>query len=147
MMSGNATCALGRADVANAVIRIVLAALLIGHAGVQLAAFWQASQIINPRGFPDAVMILNAAVPNVILLMAIALVVGFRTRAAALALMLLIASASVFGLLLFGAAGVVPDWLPRLGIMIGLLVPFVTGGGRLSIDGLIEARLAPRTVL
>jgi uncharacterized membrane protein YphA (DoxX/SURF4 family) len=145
-MSGNATRALGRADVANAFVRIVLAALLMAHAGAQLIAFWQASQIINPRGFPDAVMILNAAVPNLMLLAAIALAMGFKTRATALALMLLIAGASVLGLLLFGAAGGVVDWLPRLGIMIGLLVPFVTGGGRLSIDGLIEAQLAPRTV-
>jgi uncharacterized membrane protein YphA (DoxX/SURF4 family) len=142
-MSGNARCALGGADIGNAFVRIVLAALLVAHAGAQLVAFWQASQIINPKGFPDAVMILNAAVPNVMLLAAIALALGFKTRAMALALMLLIASASVVGLLLFGAAGGALDWLPRLGIMIGLLVPFVTGGGRLSIDGLMEARFTP----
>jgi uncharacterized membrane protein YphA (DoxX/SURF4 family) len=141
-MSGSAKRRVGRADIANAVVRMMLAALMMVHAGGQLVAFWRASQIINPRGFPDAVMMANSAVPILLLMMAIALAIGLTTRATALALMLIIAIASVIDLLLLGTAVAVPDWLPRLAVMIGLLSPFMTGGGRLSVDGLLESRLA-----
>jgi uncharacterized membrane protein YphA (DoxX/SURF4 family) len=145
-MSGNARRGMVRADIVNAIVRIMLAALLTAHAGSRLVTFWQASQTVNPKGFPDALMMLNAAVPNLLVLAAIALAIGFMTRAVAFALMLLIASASVIDLLLFGATGGVLDWLPRLGVMIGLVVPFVTGGGQLSVDGLMERGPAQSSV-
>ena len=66
------------------------------------------------------------------------LTVGLVICFTALALMLLLAVASVIDLVLFGAAGSALDWLPRFTVMFGLLVPFVTGGGGLSIDAVMR---------
>jgi uncharacterized membrane protein YphA (DoxX/SURF4 family) len=88
-------------------------------------------------------MLVNAAVTMVIVTGAIMLTVGLMIRFTALALMLLLPVASMIDLVLFGAAGSALDWLPRFTVMFGLLVPFVTGGGGLSIDAMMESRLAP----
>lgn len=143
-MSGNATINERRTAIMVVVLRAMLAGLLLLHAVSQLMEFWRASQIVSPGAFPDPVVLANAAMPMVLVIGAIMLAIGLMTRFTALALMLLLAAASVIDLLLFGAAGSALDWLPRFGVMIGLLVPFVTGGGRLSIDGLMEARFEPR---
>jgi uncharacterized membrane protein YphA (DoxX/SURF4 family) len=79
----------------------------------------------------------------IVIIGAVMLAAGLMIRFAALALMLLLALASVIDLVLFGAAGGAGDWLPRFTVMFGLLVPFVTGGGALSMDALMETRLAP----
>lgn len=146
-MSGNAKSNVGyAADIVISIVRAMLAAFLLVHAVGQLRAFWQASQIINPGAFPDPVMLANIVVPTVIFIGAIMLTLGFKTRFTALTLMLLLACASVIDLLLVGAAGSALDWLSRLTVTLGLLVPFVTGGGRLSVDGLMEEPSpAPRT--
>ena len=141
-MSGNATINERRTAIVMVVLRTMLAGLLLLYAVSQLAAFRQASPIVSPGAFPDSAMLANAAMPMLFVIGAIMLMIGLKTRFTALALMLLLAVASVLDLLLFGAAGSALTWLPRFGVMIGLLVPFVTGGGRLSIDGLMESRLA-----
>jgi putative oxidoreductase len=123
-------------------MRATLAGLLLVHAIGQLTAFWRASQIVSPGAVPNPAMLVNAAVPVVIVVGAIMLAVGLKTRFAALALMLLLAVASVMDLLLFGAVGSALDWLPRFSIMGGLAVVFVTGAGMLSVDGFMESRFA-----
>jgi len=142
-MSGQARWDVSRSDITNVILRVVLAAVLLVHAVSQCTALWRASQINGPGAFPEAAMLVYAAVPLVILTGAVMLTVGLMIRFTALALMLLLAVTSVIDLVLFGAAGSALDWLPRFTVMFGLLVPFVTGGGGLSIDALMEARLAP----
>lgn len=142
-MSGQARWDVNRFDITNAFLRVMLAAVLLVHAVSQCAALWRASQIGGPGAFPEVAMFVNAAVTVVIVTGAIMLAVGLMIRFVALALMLLLAVASVIDLVLFGAAGSALDWLPRFTVMFGLLVPFVTGGGGLSIDAVMESRLAP----
>ena len=142
-MSGQARWDVRRSDITNAFLRVMLAAVLLVHAVCQWTAFWRASQINGPGAFPEVAMFVNAVVTMVIVTGAIMLTVGLVIRFTALALMLLLAVASVIDLVLFGAAGSALDWLPRFTVMFGLLVPFVTGGGGLSIDALMESRLAP----
>ena len=142
-MSGQARWDVRRSDITNAFLRVMLAAVLLVHAVSQWTALWRASQINGPGAFPEVAMFVNAAVTMVIVTGAIMLTVGLVIRFTALALMLLLAVASVIDLVLFGAAGSALDWLPRFTVMFGLLVPFVTGGGGLSIDALMESRLAP----
>jgi uncharacterized membrane protein YphA (DoxX/SURF4 family) len=142
-MSGQARWGVSRFDITNVFLRVMLAAVLLVHAVGQWTAFWRASQINGPGAFPEGAMFVNAAVTMVIVTGAIMLTVGLVIRFTALALMLLLAVASVLDLVLFGAAGNALDWLPRFTLMFGLLVPFVTGAGGLSIDAMMEARLAP----
>jgi putative oxidoreductase len=144
-MSGNAKINERRTAILMLGMRTVLAGLLLVHAIAQLTAFWRAAQIVSPGAFANPVLLFSAAVPIVIFIGAGMLMIGFKTRFTALALMLLLAVASVMDLLLFGAVGSALDWLPRFSVMGGLLVVFVTGAGRLSIDGWTESRLAPRT--
>lgn len=140
-MSGQARWDVSRSDITNAFMRAMLAAVLLAHAVSQWAAFWRASQFTGPGAFPEAAMLV--VVPMMMATGAIMLAAGLMIRFTALALMLLLAVASVIDLVLFGAAGSALDWLPRFTVMFGLLVPFVTGGGGLSIDAAMESRLAP----
>jgi uncharacterized membrane protein YphA (DoxX/SURF4 family) len=140
-MSGQARWDVSRSDITNAFMRAMLAAVLLAHAVSQWTAFWHASQFAGPSAFPEAAMLV--VVPMVMATGAIMLAAGLMIRFTALALMLLLAVASVIDLVLFGAAGSALDWLPRFTVMFGLLVPFVTGGGGLSIDAAMESRLAP----
>jgi uncharacterized membrane protein YphA (DoxX/SURF4 family) len=142
-MSGQARWDVNRSDITNVFLRVMLAAVLLVHAVSQWTALWRASQVNAPGAFPEAALFVNAAVTMVIVTGAIMLTVGLVIRFTALALMLLMAVASVIDLVLFGAAGSALDWLPRFTVMFGLLVPFVTGGGGLSIDAVMESRLAP----
>jgi uncharacterized membrane protein YphA (DoxX/SURF4 family) len=142
-MSGQSRRDASRSDITNVFLRVTLAAVLLVHAANQWTALWRASQINGPGAFPEVAMLVNAAVTMVIVTGAIMLTVGLVIRFTALALMLLMAVASVIDLVLFGAAGSALDWLPRFTVMFGLLVPFVTGGGGLSIDAVMESRLAP----
>ena len=142
-MSGQARWDVNRSDITNVFLRVMLAAVLLVHAAGQWTALWRASQVNTPGAFPEAALFVHAAVTTVIVTGAIMLTVGLVIRFTALALMLLMAVASVIDLVLFGAAGSALDWLPRFTVMFGLLVPFVTGGGGLSIDAVMESRLAP----
>jgi uncharacterized membrane protein YphA (DoxX/SURF4 family) len=142
-MSGQARWDVSRSDITNVILRVMLAAVLLVHAVSQWTALWRASQITTPGAFPEVAMLVYALVPMVIITGAIMLTAGVMIRFTALALMLLLAVASVIDLVLFGAAGTALDWLPRFTVMFGLLVPFVTGGGGLSIDAVMESRLAP----
>jgi uncharacterized membrane protein YphA (DoxX/SURF4 family) len=142
-MFGQAKWDVSRSDITNVFLRVMLAAVLLVHAAGQWAAFWRASLINSPGAFPEVAMFVNAAVATVIITGAVMLTVGLLIRFTSLALMLLVAVASVVDLVLFGAAGSALDWLPRFTVMFGLLVPFVTGGGSLSVDALMESRLAP----
>ena len=142
-MSWQARWDVSRSDITNALLRVMLAAVLLVQAVGQWTALWRASQINSPGGFPEVAIFVNAAVTMTIVAGAIMLTVGLVIRFSALALMLLLAVASVIDLVLFGAAGSAFDWLPRFTVMFGLLVPFVTGGGGLSIDALMESRPAP----
>jgi uncharacterized membrane protein YphA (DoxX/SURF4 family) len=142
-MSGQSRWDVSRSDITNVFLRVMLAAVLLVQAVCQWTAFWRASQINGSGAFPEVAMFVNAAVAMVIVTGAVMLTVGLVIRFTALGLMLLLAVASVIDLVLFGAAGSAFDWLPRFTVMFGLLVPFVTGGGGLSIDGVMESRLAP----
>jgi len=142
-MSGQAKWDVSRSDITNVILRVMLAAVLLVHAVSQCTALWRASQINGPGAFPEVVMLIYAAVPMLIVTGAIMLTVGLVIRFTALALMLLLAVASMINLVLFGAAGSALDWLPRFTVMFGLVVPFVTGGGGLSIDALMESRPTP----
>jgi uncharacterized membrane protein YphA (DoxX/SURF4 family) len=140
-MSGQVRWDVSRSDITDVFLRAMLAAVLLVHAVSQWTAFWRASQITGPGAFPEAAMLV--VVPMVMVTGAIMLAAGLMIRFTALALMLLLALASVIDLVLFGAAGSALDWLPRFTVMFGLLVPFVTGGGGLSIDAAMESRLEP----
>ena len=142
-MFGQARWDVSRSDITNVFLRVMLAAVLLVHAVCQCTAFWRASQFNGPGAFPEVAMFVNVAVTLVIVTGAVMLTIGLVIRFTALALMLLLAVASMIDLVLFGAAGSALDWLPRFTVMFGLLVPFVTGGGGLSIDALMESRLAP----
>ena len=144
-MSGSVRVNARRTAILTVLMRTTLAGLLLVHAIGQLTAFWRASQIVGAGALPNPVVLFSAAVPMVVIVGAIMLAVGLKARFAALALMLLLAVASVMDLLLFGAVGSALDWLPRFSVMGGLLVVFMTGAGRLSIDGLMESRLAAGT--
>jgi len=147
-MSGNVTINEGRTAILLLFIRVMLAgSILFLHSPIgQLMSLWQASQIISPGAFPDSVLLQNAAVPMVFFIGAVMLTIGFKTRFTAVALLLLLAFASVLNLLLIGSPGSALDWLPRIAFILGLLVPAKFGAGRWSIDGLMEPRLAPRAV-
>lgn len=142
-MSGQARWDVSCSDITNVILRVMLAAVLLVHAFSQCTVLWRASQFNGPAAFPEVAMVIYAAVPMLIVAGAIMLTVGLVIRFTALALMLLLAVASMINLVLFGAAGSALDWLPRFTVMFGLLVPFVTGGGGLSIDALMKSRLAP----
>ena len=142
-MSRQARWDVSCSDITDVILRIMLAAVLLVHAVSQCTALWRASQINGPGAFPEVAMLVYAAVPMLIVTGAIMLTAGLMIRFTALALMLLLAVASVIDLVFFGAAGSALDWLPRFTVMFGLLVPFVTGGGGLSIDAVMESRLAP----
>jgi putative oxidoreductase len=132
------------ADIASALLRAGLALLLMVHSFSQLMAFWQAARMVNPGGFPNAAILAGAAVPALILVGAVLLVLGFKTRAVAIALILLVAFVSAADLMLFGVPSSALGWFARLSVMIGLLIPAVIGGGGLSIDGRLRAARAAR---
>jgi uncharacterized membrane protein YphA (DoxX/SURF4 family) len=124
-------------------IRISLAGFLVLHCIGQLMSFWQAAQIIGPGAFP--VLLTNAAVPLMFFIGAVVLAIGFKTRFAAIAMMVLLAGTTLIALALSGSLG-----FGRLNVLERLTVIFllpqlvIFGAGRLSIDGLLEARLASR---
>jgi uncharacterized membrane protein YphA (DoxX/SURF4 family) len=142
-MSGQSRWDVSRSDITDVFLRVMLAAVLLVHAANQWTALCRASQINGSGGFPEVAMLVNAGMTMVIVTGAIMLAIGLVIRFTALALMLLLPVASMIDLVLFGAAGSALDWLPRFTVMFGLLVPFVTGGGGLSIDAMMESRLAP----
>lgn len=124
-------------------LRISLAGFLVLHCFSQLMAFWQASQIIGPGAFP--VLVTNAAVPLVFFIGAIMLTVGLRTRFAALAMMVVLAGTSLVALVSSGSlGGGALNGPERLTVILALFQPVIFGAGKISIDGLIAARLAAR---
>ena len=141
-MSGSAGINDRRTAIFLVAFRALLAGLLLVHATPQLVAFWQASQIISPGGSPDAVMLANVAVPMAIFMGAVMIAVGFKTRLMAVAMIVMLATATVFDLVLFGSPSSTLDWMARLSVMLALVSLFLLGAGRLSIDGLLASRIA-----
>jgi uncharacterized membrane protein YphA (DoxX/SURF4 family) len=140
-MHGNVGYEIDRADIAHAIIRLMLASMLLMHALSQLVALWPVAPVLD--GPSDAVILAGAAAATGILLGAILLIIGFKTRPAAIALILLVAGVTLFDLMVTGAAGSALDFLPRLTVMIGLLLPAAIGGEGLSVDGRTPPTLRP----
>lgn len=123
-------------------LRISMAGFLIVHCYGQLMAFWQAAQIIGLGAFP---VLLQAAIPMMFFTGAIMLAIGFKTRFAAIAMVVLLAGTSLIALAMSGSLGFGALNAPlRLTVIFLLLQLAILGAGRLSVDGLIAARLAFR---
>lgn len=142
-MSGSAKVNERRTSGVLLFLRVALAGFLVLHCYGQLMAFWQAAQIIGPGAFP--VLLTNAAVPLMFLMGAIMLAIGFKTRFAAVAMVVLLVGTSLFALVLSGSLG----WGAlnvgeRLTVIFGLPQLVIFGAGRWSVDGLIAARRAVR---
>lgn len=142
-MSGNAKINERRTSGVLLFLRIALAGFLVLHCYGQLMAFWQAAQIIGPGAFP--VLLTNAAVPLMFLMGATMLAIGFKTRFAAVAMVVLLVGTSLFALVLSGSLGwgALNVW-ERLTVIFGLPQLVIFGAGRWSVDGLIAARRAVR---
>lgn len=140
-MSGSAKINERRTSGVLLFLRIALAGFLVLHCYGQLMAFWQAAQIIGPGAFP--VLLTNAAVPLMFFIGAVMLVIGFKTRFAAVAMVVLLAGTSLFALMLSGSlgGGTLNVW-ERLTVIFGLPQLVIFGSGRWSVDRLIAARLA-----
>jgi uncharacterized membrane protein YphA (DoxX/SURF4 family) len=124
-------------------IRISLAGFLILHCFGQLMSFWQAARIIGPGAFP--VLLTNAAVPLMFFMGAVMLAIGFKTRFAAIAMIVLLAGTSLIALATSGSLGFGALNAPvRLTVILLLAQLVMLGAGRFSVDGLIAARLAVR---
>ncbi|MBX9773484.1 MAG: DoxX family protein [Xanthobacteraceae bacterium] len=124
-------------------LRISLAGFLILHCFGQLMAFWQAAQIIGPGAFP--VLLTNAAVPLMFFMGAIMLAIGFKTRFAAIAMLVLLTSTTLFALVLSGSLGFGRlNLMERLTVILVLLQPVLLGPGKMSIDAVMAARFAAR---
>lgn len=139
-MSGSAGISERRTAIFLVAFRALLAGLLLVHATPQLVAFWQTSQIISPGG--SAVMLANAAVPMAIFVGAVMIAIGFKTRSMAIAMIVLLATATVLDLVLVDSPSSTLDWMARLSVMLALVSLFLLGAGRLSIDGLMASRIA-----
>lgn len=142
-MSGNATPRVSFTSGFLLFSRITMAGFLFVYCIGQLITFWQAAQIIGPGAFP--VLLINAAVPLMFFIGAVLLAIGFKTRFAAIAMVVLLAGTSLFALAMSGSLGngALNVW-GRLAIIFLLGQPIVFGAGRWSIDGLLAARVAAR---
>jgi uncharacterized membrane protein YphA (DoxX/SURF4 family) len=123
--------------------RIGLAGFLVVHCFGLLMAFWQAAQIIGPGAFP--VLLTNAAVPLMFFIGAIMLAIGFKTRFAAIAMIVLLAGTTLIALAMSGSLGIGALNAPlRLTVILLLLQLVILGAGKLSIDAVMAARFAAR---
>ena len=138
-MSGSAGINERRTAIFLVGFRALLAGLLLVHAIPQLVSFWQASLITGPG---IAVMLANAAVPMAISIGAVMIAIGLKTRFMAVAMIVMLATATVLDLVLFGSPSSTLDWMARLSVMLALVSLFLLGAGRLSIDGLRASRIA-----
>ena len=124
-------------------IRIIMAGFLLLHCVGQLMAFWQAAQIVGAGAFP--VLLTNAAIPLMFFIGAVMLTVGFLTRFAAIAMIVLLAGTSLIALVMSGSLGIgALNGPERLTVIFALALLVMFGAGRWSVDGLIAARLAVR---
>jgi uncharacterized membrane protein YphA (DoxX/SURF4 family) len=135
-MSGNAKLSNGMMDFLYLFIRVALSGYLLVTPLLQLMSFAQVASIIGAKGF-----FLVAAVPMLIVIGATVLAIGLKTRVTAIALLLLMAglNSTYFYEVLIGASDSAFDWR-LVAILSGLMVVAMLGAGRLSVDGLLEAR-------
>ncbi len=90
----------------------------------------------------------NAAVPIALLIGAILVTIGFKTRFTAITLIVVLVGRRRTRLVSIDSLAGALDWMPRLTVIFGLVIPSMTGAGRLSIDGLRELHgLRPRRAL
>jgi uncharacterized membrane protein YphA (DoxX/SURF4 family) len=123
--------------------RVGLAGLLVVHCFGLLMAFWQAALIIGLGAFP--VLLPNAAIPLMFLMGAIMLAIGFKTRFAAITMIVLLAGTTLIALATSGSLGMGALNAPlRLTVILLLLQLVILGAGKVSLDAVLAARFAAR---